>query len=65
VSLRDDARSRGNVATVAIGLGAAALAGATVLILSAPKGSEHAPSTLETGPEIDSHSAAWMMRGTF
>jgi hypothetical protein len=36
VSLRDDARTAGNIATVAIGVGAAALVAGAVLFLTAP-----------------------------
>ena len=65
VSLRDDARSRGNYATVAIGLGAAALAGGAVLLITAPDVDDPTAARVETGPMVGNGSAAWMMRGTW
>jgi serine/threonine-protein kinase len=43
--LSEDARAAGNVATVALAVGAAAVAGGVVLYLTAPRGPEAAPTT--------------------
>lgn len=65
VSLRDDARSRGNLATVAVGLGAVALAGGIVILVSTPEQAGESAASIETGPMIGRDSAAWTMRGTW
>ncbi|MEJ7729181.1 MAG: hypothetical protein WKG00_08195 [Polyangiaceae bacterium] len=44
-ALSQDARSAGNVATVALAVGAAAVAGGVVLYLTAPRGPATAPAT--------------------
>lgn len=64
VSLRDDARGRGNVATVALGLGGAALVGGIVLVLSSPDHPDEA-ARIETGPAVAGDGAGWMMRGSW
>ena len=64
VSLREDARGRGNVATVALGLGGAALIGGIVLVLASPDRPDEA-ARIETGPAVAGEGAAWMMRGTW
>lgn len=64
VSLRDDARGRGNVATVALGLGGAALVGGIVLVLSSPDHPDEA-ARIETGPAVAGDGAAWTLRGTW
>ena len=65
VSLRDDARGRGNVATVALGLGGAALVGGFLLVLASPGHPDEAAARIETGPAVAGDGAAWMMRGTW
>jgi hypothetical protein len=51
VAQRNDARSAGNIATIATGLGAAAVIGGVVLVLTAPKPSE-SQATLELAPTL-------------
>jgi serine/threonine-protein kinase len=46
VALRDDARSAGTIATVAFGIGLAAVAGGTVLIVTAPSSGQGATLSL-------------------
>jgi tetratricopeptide (TPR) repeat protein len=61
VDLRDDARSRGTIATVAFGLGAAAVAAGLVLVLTAPKADTRAAQTtrsLAVAPTLGG-LAAW------
>ena len=49
VSQRNDARSAGNIASVAISVGGAALAGGAVIWLTAPRGGQPASSSARIG----------------
>jgi hypothetical protein len=49
VSQRNDARSAGNIASVAVSVGAAALAGGAVIWLTAPHGGQPPPSSARIG----------------
>jgi hypothetical protein len=51
VSQRNDARSAGNIATIATAIGAAAVIGGVALILTAPKSSE-SQASLEVAPTL-------------
>ena len=53
VQLRDDARTNGNISTIAFGAGAAALVGGIVLYLTAPSPSTATISTTTTARRID------------
>ena len=64
VSLRNSARSRGNFATVAMGLGAAALAGGAVLWFTAPDDPVQS-GRLGAGATVAGDGASVMMRGTW
>jgi tetratricopeptide (TPR) repeat protein len=62
VRLRNDARRKGDIATVAFGIGAAALAAGTVLVLMSPGGERRA---LEAGPMVGGGTAGMLVRGSF
>ena len=63
LSERSDARSAGDVATVAFSIGAAAIAGGAVLLLTAPRRASDAAAlpTLEVAPMMNGA----MLRGSF
>lgn len=65
VSLRDDARARGNYATVAFGLGAAALTVGVVLIASSDDAPDSSSARLQMGPSVEPGAASWSLRGRF
>jgi hypothetical protein len=54
VSKRDDARSAGDVATIALGAGAALAIGGVVLVLTAPSGKAEAPraASIQIAPTL-------------
>jgi hypothetical protein len=60
--LREEAVSRGDVATIVAGVGGAALLGGGVLFLTAPKGAKEKPSAgagLVVGPGSVAIRGAW------
>jgi hypothetical protein len=68
VELRDEARSSGNVATIAGGLGLAALIGGTVLYFTAPSaksGSEARARGPRVGVGFDAHGPSFLVRSSF
>lgn len=68
VELRDEARSAGNVATVAGGLGLAALIGGAVLYFTAPSGksgSEARARVPRVGVGFDAHGPSFLVRSSF
>jgi serine/threonine-protein kinase len=68
VGLRNDARTRGNVATVSFIVGGAALAGAGIVWLASGRGSEtHAGARrgLRAAPALGPRSAALLVQGSF
>jgi hypothetical protein len=50
VGIRDEARGKGNLATIFGGVGAAALVGGVVLYLTAPSGSVDSKTAVIAGP---------------
>jgi hypothetical protein len=67
VGLRDDAISRGNIATIASIAGGATLVGGLILVLTAPKGTESRERALNLRavPSAGVGGGGFMLQGAF
>jgi len=67
VSLRDDALSRGNIATIATIAGGAAVVGGLILVLTAPKGTEKSERAgkIRAVPSASVGGGGFMLQGAF
>ena len=67
VRLRDDAIRHGNIATISVIAGAAAIAGGLVLVLTAPRGVEtpERAATLRAVPNVARGGGGLLLEGVF
>lgn len=65
VALRSDAIKNGNIATVSMIAGGAAVVGGLALVLTAPKGAKDRVGTIQAVPTAGVGSAGMLLQGTF
>ena len=65
VSLRSDAIKNGNIATISMIAGGAAVVGGLALVLTAPKGEKPRTGTIQAVPMAGLGSAGMLLQGTF
>jgi hypothetical protein len=65
VSLRDDAISNGNIATIATIAGGAAVAGGLILVLTSPKSTERSAGRLRAVPNVAMGGGGLTLQGNF